>query len=238
MYEFPQKKFHWALGTDFNFVDMPDLNEQHTSPVDRDDNLFMGDPKKVLVNVENKEGDEDEEAPADDGGEDDEEGKEEGNQSDKTEEEEIKIPPKNLREVDRLAFIVRSIEDNCQIAPVGAFKMTPHHEVTRNEAFRGLCREGSLKFENYVHFRNVQDESKKASLDDPSTPFNDRFLECIEADKPFGQWTSQLDQSGKNTILRSLLWPGYSFYHTHGTKRFGSVYIGDGLKNQELAFML
>lgn len=84
-----------------------------------------------------------EEGAAADEGEEDEEGAAKDNASDKTEEEEIKIPPKNLTEIDRLAFIVRSIEDNCQIAPVGAFKMTPNHEVTRNEAFKGLCCEGA-----------------------------------------------------------------------------------------------
>jgi radial spoke head protein 9 len=92
---------------------MPDLNEQHKDAVDRDDNLFMGDPRKVLVNVENKEGDEEEGegAAEEEEGEEGEEKKD--NQSDKTEEEEIQVPPKNLREVDRLAYIVRAIEDNC-----------------------------------------------------------------------------------------------------------------------------
>lgn len=34
---------------------MPDLNDQHIEAVNRDDSLLIGDPKKVLVNVENKE---------------------------------------------------------------------------------------------------------------------------------------------------------------------------------------
>jgi len=49
------------------------------------------------------------------------------NLSDLSEEEEIKIPPKDLTELDRLAFIVFAIENDCCIAPVGAFKMTPLH---------------------------------------------------------------------------------------------------------------
>jgi hypothetical protein len=27
MYEFPTKKFYWALSTDFKFTEMPDLND-------------------------------------------------------------------------------------------------------------------------------------------------------------------------------------------------------------------
>ena len=61
------------------------------------------------------------------------------NLSDLSEEEEIKIPPKDLTELDRLTFVIYAIENDCSIAPVGAFKMTPTHQVRRNEAFRGLA---------------------------------------------------------------------------------------------------
>jgi radial spoke head protein 9 len=57
------------------------------------------------------------------------------NLSDLSEEEEIKIPPKDLNELDRLAFVVFAIENDCSIAPIGAFKMTPLHQVRRNEAY-------------------------------------------------------------------------------------------------------
>lgn len=69
--------------------------------------------------------------------------------SDISEEEEIKIPPKDLTgnlhwlfininvELDRLVYVVYAIENDCAIAPVGAYKMTPTHQVRRNEAFRG-----------------------------------------------------------------------------------------------------
>ena len=88
-----------------------------------------------------KEGEEEDGAGA--GGE---EGQEEGeenkkdNMSDITEEEEIKIPPKDLTELDRLAYVVYAIENDCSIAPLGAFKLTPQHQVRRNEAFKGLTK--------------------------------------------------------------------------------------------------
>lgn len=74
----------------------------------------------------------------------------------------MKVPPKELTESDRLAYVVYAIENDCQIAPLGAFKMTSQHQVRRNEAFKGLCVTDSLNLNNYVHFRNVQDEQKKA----------------------------------------------------------------------------
>jgi len=72
--------------------------------------------------------------------------------SDISEEEEIKIPPKDLTgncfiiliinlELDRLTYVVFAIENDCAIAPVGSFKMTPTHQVRRNESFKGLTKD-------------------------------------------------------------------------------------------------
>jgi hypothetical protein len=78
-----------------------------------------------------------------------------------SEQEEIKVPKKDLTELDRLYCVVLAIENDCQIAPVGAFRMTPEHQVRRNETFRGLSSAESHDLKNYVHFRNVQQSSKK-----------------------------------------------------------------------------
>lgn len=68
------------------------------------------------------------------------------------------------------------------MCPVGAFKMTPEHQVRRNEAFCGLSSEDALRLDSYLHFRNVQDPQKKKALDEPAAPFNARFLESAEQD--------------------------------------------------------
>jgi radial spoke head protein 9 len=155
-----------------------------------------------------------------------------------SEQEEIKVPPKELTELDRLKYVVLAIENDCQIAPVGSFKMTSQHQVRRNEAFKGLSAAQTLNLDNYVHFRNVQSESKKKALDEPSAPFNAKFLESIAGDQPKGCWNFQHDLSQQTVLGRSLMWSGFHFYHKHGQNKFGSVYIGDGLKNLELQFMI
>ena len=116
--------------------------------------------------------------------------------------------------------------------------MTPDHQVRRNEAFSGLNSEDSACLSNYLHFRNVQTEEKKRALDEPTAPFNPRFLESAQDDQPKGCWSIQKDERKETTVVRSLMWPGYSFYHTSGTKNFGAMYIGDGLKNLELHFIV
>ena len=71
--------------------------------------------------MEGEEGAAEEQPPAEE--EEGEEGKKELD-SDKSDEEEIKVPPKELTESDRLSYVVFAIENDCQIAPLGGFKMT------------------------------------------------------------------------------------------------------------------
>jgi len=190
-FEFVQKKFFWCLSNDFRFNEMPDLNDQHSDFIDRDRSFFTGEPNRKLKQP--KEGEEAaEEPPKEEEPEEGEEGAKD-NQSDVSEPEEIKVPSKDLTEIDRLRFVVCAIENDCQIAPVGAFKMTAQHQLRRNEAFKGLTPSESLKLNNYVHFRNVQHPMSKKRLDEPSAPFNKYFLESIGLDKPSGCWNFQHD---------------------------------------------
>lgn len=94
-----------------------------------------------------------------------------------------------------------------------------------------------------MHFRNVQSQTYKEQLDQPGAPFNPNFLETISDDMPRGLWTIQgggvdTEHSDRIITIRSLMWPGFVFYHKQGTKRFGNLYVGDGLKNDELHFMI
>lgn len=74
-----------------------------------------------------------------------------------TEEEdpEAKIERFDLKEIDRLLYHIRAIENDCNIIPQGAMKLTPEHEVARNEAFLGLTIGELGNLHNYSHFRNV-----------------------------------------------------------------------------------
>ena len=63
----------------------------------------------------------------------------------------------DLTELDRLAFMVNIIENDCHIIPQGAMKMTTAHEIARNESFRGLPQGEVCQLTKYSHFRRVQD---------------------------------------------------------------------------------
>ena len=47
-FEFPTKKFYYCLSNDFSFIEMPDLNDQHKSYIDRDYSFFTGEPQRKL----------------------------------------------------------------------------------------------------------------------------------------------------------------------------------------------
>ena len=71
---------------------------------------------------------------------------------DSSSDDEIKVPPKNFTELDRLSFTIRAIENDCQCVPLGSIKLTPLHEVRRNEAFKGLCPDTAFDLKHYIHF--------------------------------------------------------------------------------------
>jgi radial spoke head protein 9 len=232
-FEFPYKRFYYCVSNDFIFRELPDLNDQYEDFIDQDNSFFTGEPLRKLIQP--AEGEEGEEENQDVDEDEDDEKKE--LDSDVSEPEEIKVPKKDLVEVDRVKYVVLAIENDCQIVPKGAFKMTSQHQVKRNEAFQGVS--GSpTNIANYLHFRNVQCPLKKKNLEQPSAPFDTNFLESIDSDLPKGCWNFQEDMQRETVLGRSLLWPGYHFYHLMGQNKFGGVYIGDGLKNLELQFTI
>lgn len=64
------------------------------------------------------------------------------------------------------------------------------------------------------------------------------FLDPLSDDIPKGCWSIQYQKGASCVALRSLVWPGAVFYHAIGTPAYGHVYVGNGLKNNDLIFML
>lgn len=89
-----------------------------------------------------------------------------------------------------------AIENDCQICPHGAFKLTEDHEVERNVAFRGLPIEQCFSLANYSHFRNCQDEAKKQLLLRDDAVYQPDFLDEVSSDLPSGMWSCQKDVTG------------------------------------------
>ena len=231
-FEFPEKKFYWcSSANNMQFEAMPAINEQHRDRYDAFANqLFTGEPMKVLHKVE----------ITDDGAEVTKvEAKVQGDLSSTDEvDPESLIVRINLKEIDRLQYHIRAIENDCHIIPHGSMKLTLAHEVQRNEAFRGLLASECFDLKFYSHFRNVQDPAKKENLEADDAIFHRNFLDEVTSDEPKGCWALQKDTAGRMAMIRNNIWKGYTAFAKVGSQEHGSVYVGDGVKNENFCFIL
>ncbi len=91
---------------------------------------------------------------------------------------------------------------------------------------------------SYAHFRSVQTKEKKVLIEQSDSIYHADIFDPVETDLPKGAWSLQTDSAGVVSRVRSLIWPGYVGYHVAGTRGFGGIYFGNGLKNKDLAFMV
>lgn len=112
---------------------LPDLLLEYQDKVNTTSSQLVGDPKHILVQV-NTAADQDGE-PAEPEKDKENEKKAENVEVDSDDEDQVKVVPKNFTELDRLAYIVRAIENDCQIVPIGAMKLTCDHEIRYNDSF-------------------------------------------------------------------------------------------------------
>lgn len=186
-YEFPEKKFYWcSQANNMVFEAFPALNDQHKAKYDElASTPFRGEPLFIHVKCE-KEPDPEADAKA-------AAAKEAANKdplaSTEEEDPESLITRINLKEIDRLHYHVMAIDNDCHIVPQGSMKLTPAHEVERNEAFQGLSLEDCFKLTAYSHFRNVQDKEKRENLEADDAIFNSNFLDDVAGDMPKGCWS-------------------------------------------------
>lgn len=113
-YEFPIKSFYYATSQDFQFKPFPALNDQHKEEYNKLKSIILGNPKHIHKKVE---------ADKEPGQEENEESIQKQEKeidplaSSEEEDENAKILPVNLKEIDRIHYIVRAIENDCQVIP-------------------------------------------------------------------------------------------------------------------------
>jgi radial spoke head protein 9 len=102
----------------------------------------------------------------------------------------------------------------------GYFIANAHNQVVPNRLFSRL--DYPDKLESYVHRSAALEEGKAGGL----------------AGDVRGSWSLQYNSFKGVAVLRSLLFPGYCFYYSSRDLTWGSLYVGDGLQNNDLVFML
>lgn len=141
-----------------------------------------------------------------------------------------------VSEDKRLAAVVGAIDFECAAVPFGAYIRTASSDIVANNAFTGLTSEDAGKLSSYQHFRVPV--ASKTPLERSSIDKTRDIFDKIADDVPNGCWSLKVNSSGECVHLKSLLWPGFTFYHVPGSSRFGSVYNGTAQRNSDIVFML
>jgi len=216
--QFPKKKYFFCSSSNFIFSELPSLYSHQIPNFHKFNTYFIGNPDIILEKYES------------------------GNVTNFDEENEgdsfkPKLRKKNMTETDRLSFVVRAIDRDCSVVPVGGFKMMPINELRRNDLFEGLNSEDLDKKEKYVHFRPVENQEKKDKIAMGKAVLDFEFLDCIADDPIKDSWSIHVDSTKTKSSLRSIVWPGYFAYCKANSDQFGGVYIGYGIKNVDIPFM-
>lgn len=149
----------------------------------------------------------------------------------------VYMQPKPITELDRLSFVLAQLE-NKQAVPKGYIKMVPNGEIRINEAFRGLNKDDAFSLDNWLFTRAPQNSEIKGKAERGELTYDDNCADPVSSDSLKNSWSIQRDMTGTIATLRSNLWPGMYKWHRVNTNVFGSVYIGDGVRNENLSFMV
>ena len=149
------------------------------------------------------------------------------------------IPADGIKELDRLSYVVGMIEHQCQIVPVGSYRKNTLGYVQMNDAYRGLKRSQLASMDSYMHLRPLEQKDKIDLCAREADIFTHDFLDNAALQKPEQGWTIQMDDIIMNlVVLRSRVWPGFTAFARANAATYGSLYIGNGIKQLDLAFMI
>lgn len=133
--------------------------------------------------------------------------------------EEDEEDPKGVKvpELEVLRARVDAIAAATSLAPTGAMVTDALNSVVPNKLFGGAPYPDKL--EAYSHRTSP-----------PGGP-------TLASDLR-GTWAVQHDPFRQVAICRSLLWPGYCFFYNGAELTWGGLYMGTGIRNNDLIWML
>mmetsp|Transcript_11792 Transcript_11792/g.28600 ORF Transcript_11792/g.28600 Transcript_11792/m.28600 type:complete len:276 (+) Transcript_11792:232-1059(+) len=144
-----------------------------------------------------------------------------------------------ITELHRLSYTITNIDADTCVVPATAFVLNDAHQVVPSAEYAGLSWSELKELNSFAHFRPAKDIGKQRAMAKDDVEWkNCNFLDRLTSSLPTGCWAMRSDATVSSVQLRSLMWPGYVFYAVAGKPYFGSVYIGHGLQNRDLPFLL
>jgi len=207
--EFPDKKYYFCTTSNYVLRNFPQQKAGYEDQASKIITAFTGDPSFFAYNGEEPEP-EDPEAP----------------------------PVERFREMNRLAYTVKTIDNNCAVVPRGALVVDATKKAIPNLYFNGLSHQSSTELRSYMHLRRPETLQGQSLLNKAGIIKSGDFLDCIDRDAPNGIWTIAHNPSATIAHVRNLFWEGFAFYHVLNSNEYGNVYFGNGVANLDIAFML
>ena len=160
---FPKKIFFCS--TNFIYIELPNAHPHHIANFDKFNIYFIDNPDIIVEKYDLDQNKNIEEVIGDTF--------------------KPKLKKKNMTETDKLSFLVRTIDHDKSVVPLGEYKMIPANEKRRNYLFEGISSENLDKKEKYEHFRQFESNEKKdkIAIGKAVFDFDFDFLDSI-ADNP------------------------------------------------------
>jgi len=152
--------------------------------------------------------------------------------------EDGEVPADAVTEEKRLASLVAAVDDKCAVAPKGALLLDARHRVVPSPSFRGVSTDVAMDVSQYVHWRVPTQFEKKRAFETKGLTQTTDFLDTIEADEPMGCWSPIFEASACLATLRNNVYPGFVAFASMAGPGYGYVYFGNGVRNDDIAFML
>lgn len=211
------RKFYYSIDQ-VNWLQLPDVTPSEMEAIEKITKKFTGDPAFEFSTAASSENEG--EIPAESSAE-------------------AASNPVIVNEEKRLAGVVLNINYDVQVVPRGAYFRDATLKLDRNPLFTGLKQNDINQLTSYFHFREGFNINSR-TLAERAANFDETIdiFETIAKDEPQGCWSLQVERGGHVAILRSLVWPGYTFFHSPSPNKFGCMYHGWGMKNNNIGFML
>jgi len=153
-------------------------------------------------------------------------------------EEGAAVSPDTITEEKRLAAFVAAVDEACAVVPKGALLLDARHHVVPSPSFEGVNADLAMDIKSYVHWRNPRQADKKSAFDTMGLTQTTDFLDGIDLDEPRGCWSIIFEPSACMATLRNHVYTGFVGYASLTAPVYGYVYFGNGLRNDDIAFML
>jgi radial spoke head protein 9 len=150
-------------------------------------------------------------------------------------------PPaeETVTEEKRLAAFVQAVDHSCAVVPTGSYVLDARHRVVRSNTYSGLSMDAAADCASFVHLRKPLQFDKRRVFEQKGLTQGTDFLDTIHEDQPEGCWSLRFDVSSGSAQLRNNVYAGLvAFASVSPNPGFGYAYFGEGIRNDDLAFML